>query len=227
MNASTQSKGWAGVAFAILVVAATILTGLNAIPPGNADAASISAYLSARSHALLIAGWLTFPISAFLLWFVVGIGQYLRHSSKEDDGLPTFALATGIFTAASGLVGAVLATALVYAGGALGSGPLQFIWSLQNLANGAFLSMGLALLIFACSHSMRQHDSAPAWLAWLGYLASLCQAALTFGVLDPSGLPGASAVLAMLGFILVVLWFICAGGYLAVMPQRAGAAKPA
>ena len=37
----------------------------------------------------------------------------------------------------------------------------------------------VAIFLFAAAHSMRRHEPAPAWLAWLGYLAAFGAAIAT------------------------------------------------
>ena len=198
-----HSKGWAGLAFVVLLVASVVLTG--APPAANAAPDAIGSYIASHRQGLLIAGWLAFPLGAFFLWFVVGISAYLRRTSAVDEGLPTYALALGIFAVAAAWCGAGVLTAMAFtpAGGAS-----PFVWSLQSLLHGAFLEMALALFVFACAHSMRRHGSAPAWVSWLGYLAALAQAVQTFGVFYPTGVATDNQMAALVCLALFAVWMV-------------------
>jgi len=203
-----RSKGWAGLAFVVLIVVSVFLSG--APPDAGAGASAVQAYLTAHQHGLLIAGWLSFPTMAFFLWFVVGMGAYLRRMATHDEGLPTYALVSGVYTTVVAFVAALLSTALAYLPAAgLGPAALQFLWALNTLANGAFLAMGLAVFIFACSHSMRRHNSGAAWVVWLGYLAAAGEAVMSFGMFYPSGVTTNNPIAGLvLGFALFAIWTI-------------------
>jgi hypothetical protein len=221
-----RSKGWAGLAFVVLIIASVVLSGGAATPAANADPGAVAAYLAAHQHGLLIAGWLAFPTVAFFLWFVVGMSRYLGRMGTNDEGLPGYALAGGIYTAAVALLGALLSTALAFT--PPGAGGLHFIWALTALANGAFIAMGLAVFVFAVAHSMRRHNSGPIWLAWLGYITALGQAAMSFGMFYPSGIAFDNALIGLiLGFVLFVVWMIAVSGTLIAQGSRQLEGAPA
>lgn len=222
-SAALHSKGWAGLSFIILVVAQAVLAGLSQ-PPAHADAAAVDAYLATHAHALLISAWLALPITGFFLWFDVGISRYLRDHGREDDGLPTFVLICGVTIAAVYMLWQAVMACLVFAGAALAPAGTMFWWSLQVLVGNVFLAVPSMFFIYGVAHSMRRHESAPWWLAWLGYLAALGQAVMTFGVFSSSGIPGNSMLLFVLAFILFVLWTICTAGYLVMLPGKEAAA---
>jgi hypothetical protein len=201
-----RSKGWSGLAFVVLVIASVVLSGTST-PAANADPGTISAYLSGHQQGLLMAGWLGFPTVAFFLWFVVGVTRYLANSGSNDDGLPNYVLASGIYVAAVAFLGNLLLTALVFA--PLGQGALSFVWAINSLTNGAYLAMGLAIFAFAVAHSMRRHNSGPVWLAWLGYITAIGEAAMTFGIFYPTGIAFGNPLAGLvLGLALFVVWMI-------------------
>ncbi len=221
-----RSKGWAGIAFVVLAIASVALSGTR-IPDANADAASVAAYLSAHRQGLLIAGWLSFPSVAFFLWFVVGISGYLRRMGTQDEGLPTFALVSGTFTAAVAFIGGLLATSLAF-GPLVGDPGLRFLWALTSLANGAFVAMGVSIFAFAVANSMRRHNSGPVWLSGLGYLTALGEAAMSLGVFFPSGLAfGSPAAVLVLGFILFAIWMLAVSATLISQGTKQLAGVPA
>lgn len=223
-----HSKGWSGLTFVVLLIVTTLLIGIP--PAANAAPGAIAAYLEARQQGLVIAGWLTFPVGAFFLWFVVGLAAYLRRNAAQDEGLPTYALVSGTFVVVGAWIGSAIVTTLAITMPA-GGGALSFVWLFQSLVNGAFLSMALAIFIFATAHSIRRHGSAPSWMAWLGYLTALWQAFSTFGLFYPSGIAADNAVLALVvPFVLFLVWMVAVSAHLIVAAggkERAGAASPA
>jgi hypothetical protein len=222
-----RSKGWAGLAFVVLIIVSVALGG--APPDANATAGTIQAYLTAHRHGLLIGGWLAFPTFAFFLWFVVGMGGYLRRMSTHDEGLPTYALVSGVYTTAVAFVASLLSTALAFSPAeVMDPRGLQFLWALNALANGAFLAMGLAVFVFACAHSMRRHNAGAQWVIWLGYLAAAGEALMSFGMFYPSGITTNNpAVGLVFGFALFALWMIGASITLIGQGSRQLAGSPA
>jgi hypothetical protein len=221
-----RSKGWAGLAFVVLAIVSVALSGART-PEANAGTAAIAAYLDAHRHGLLVAGWLSFPTVAFFLWFVVGVSSYLRRMSAQDEGLPTYAFTSGIFTSAVAFIGGLLGTALVFAP-VVDKSDLQFLWALTSLANGTFVAMGVAIFAFAVAHSMRRHNSGPQWLVWLGYITALGEAVVSFGMFYPSDIVlGAPIVGLLLGFILFAVWMVGVSAILILEGSKQLAGLPA
>jgi hypothetical protein len=219
-----RSKGWSGLAFVVVLIASLALTGTP--PDANAAEGVIAGYLSVHHRELLVAGWLSFPALAFFLWYLVGISGYLRRMSTEDEGLPTFALVSGLYTAVVAFVGGVLSTALAFA--PAGPGAVKFVWGLSALANGAFIAMGLAIFVFAVAHSMRRHNSGAPWLVWLGYVTALAEAVMTFGMFYRSGVAlGNDLAGLVLGFGLFALWMIAVSATLITQGNKELAGSPA
>ena len=215
-----RSKGWAGLAFVFLIVASVILSGTP--PNANASPTAIAAYLADHHQGLIVAGWLTFPILAFFLWFVVGIAGYLRRMSTNDEGLPAYAITAGVYTAVVAFIGSLIGTALAFLPpDLLDPRSLQFVWAIDALANGSFIAMGLAVFVFACAHSMRRHNSGPFWLVWLGYAAALGEAIMSLGVFYPSGIALNNITASLvLGFVLFAAWMIAASLMLVAQASR-------
>lgn len=220
-----HSKGWSGLAFVVLLIVSIFLTGLPPTP--GASNGAVENYLAGAHNGILISAWLAFPLGAFFLWFVVGQAAFLRRASAEDDGLPTYVLVAGTFVTAAAWIGSVLLTGLAYSPSSDAS---SFVWTLQAYLNGAFLSMPLAILIFAAAHSMRRHGSGPPWLIWLGYSTALLQAVGTLGIFSPTGMPAGSLILGLAGVLLFVVYMAAASVHLIVSAggkERAGVTSPA
>ena len=86
----------------------------------------------------------------------------------------------------------------------------------------------VSIFLFAAAHSMRRHHSAPPWLAWLGYAASLGAAIATLSmffsgpIMSPSGTgPG------ILGALPSAVWLVATGVVLVRTKERQPADAPA
>ena len=89
-----RSAGWSVLCYVAVLVAVTLLTnGMPAIDTKTSDAALA---IDAHRFSLLWGAWLTFPATAFFLWFLVGLRSYLRWAPGRQEGLPTFAMIAGI-----------------------------------------------------------------------------------------------------------------------------------
>lgn len=157
-----HSKGWSGLAFVVLLIAAIVIEGMPPAP--NAGPAAATSYLTGHHQGLLVSAWLAFPLGAFFLWFVVGLSAFLRRASAEDEGLPTYVLVAGTFVTVAAWLGSAVMTAIIYEPS---SGAASFMVTAQMFLQGPFLSMPLAIMIFAAAHSMR--GMPPVRLGWSGW----------------------------------------------------------
>jgi hypothetical protein len=161
----------------------------------------------------LLGAWLTFPAAGFFLWFLTGLRTYLRSAPGRQEGLPTFALAAGIVMVAISLFAAALQTAALY------QPPDAFAANgLSALSNAFVFSQGglgyapVAIFLFGAAHSMRRHDSAPQWLATLGYVAAAGAAIATLSIFFSGGsmAPGGVAA-AVFGALPAAVWLVATG----------------
>lgn len=208
---AARSAGWSALTFVVLVIAITILQG--PMPSATAKPADLALYVDVHRAGLLWAAWLTFPASAFFLWFIVGLREYLRQAPGRQEGLATFALIAGIVITAIAFIGAFLESAIAYAPPDLfqsnGFAALYaaLVFSLYGLSFAP-----IAIFLFAAAHSMRRHASAPAWLAWLGYFAALCTAVATFSIFSTSPLLGPTGLASLaIGAIPATIWVVATG----------------
>ena len=213
-----HSAGYAGVAFVVVGIIATLLTGIT--PSTSASSSEIAVYLTAVHLRWLIAAWLVFPAMAFFLWFVVQLRAFLRLVPGEDDGLPAYMLATGILAAVFLLLVTLIEVALGSRLAAdIASGALPTLWDLFNAGDALFL-MPVAVMIFAASHSARRHGSMPAWAIYWGYFAAFTCAVASVSIFFRSGffaLGGAGTLL--LGGIPFAIWVILASLVLIGRPR--------
>src|SRR5580692_5577890 len=165
-----RSAGWSVLCYVAVLVVATMLN--NGLPPVDEKATNTALLIDSHRFALLFSAWLTFPAVAFFLWFLVGLRSYLSHAPGRQEGLPTFAMIAGIVMVASSLWAAMLQTAAVYVPPeTFQDNALSGIYDAFVFVQNGLGYAPVAVFLFAAAHSMRRHDSAPPWLAILGYVA--------------------------------------------------------
>jgi hypothetical protein len=208
-----RSAGWSVICYvAVLVIATVVNNGMPSVDVKPADAALL---IDSHRLSLLLGAWLTFPAAAFFLWFLVGLRSYLTYAPGRQEGLPTFAMLAGVVMVASSLFAAALETIAAYVP------PDTFTHYGIAGVYDAFLFMqgGLgyapvAIFLLAAAHSMRRHDSAPRWLATLGYLAAAGAAIATLSVFFTSTssfmAPGQLGP-GIFGALPAAIWLICTG----------------
>lgn len=203
-----RSAGWSGIAFIIIVLVAAFLPG--ALPPPDTPVATVGAFVDAHHAMWMLAAWLTFPAVAFFLWWLIQLRAYLRLVPQIDDGLPTYMLAAGIVAAAIVIVTATVQVVLGLRP-STDRGP-QTIGLLFDTFNafGAMIFIPSAVTVFAASHSGRRHQSLPAGLVYLGYLATVGCAIATLSVFWTSGFMAVgglgTVVIGLLPFAIWVIW---------------------
>ncbi len=220
-----RSAGWSVLCYVAVLVVASWLT--NPMPAIALRPLPTALLIDSHRFALLLSAWLTFPASAFFLWFLVGLRSYLSHAPGRQEGLPTFALVSGVVMIANSLWSAAMLTAAAY--------PSPDIFKSNGLIGTydsfVFMQGGLgyapvAVFLFAAAHSMRRHERAPAWLAWLGYLAALGAATATLSIfftdlfMSP-GQPGPG----LFGAIPAAIWLIATGIVLILQNRRGSAVE--
>lgn len=204
-----RSAGFAGIAFVIVVVIAAALPG---IPPlAGAAPHDIAGYVTAHHTAWLISAWLTLPMLAFFLWFVVQLRAYLRLAPQVDDGLPTYTLAAGVVAAAMLVVLASLEAALTYPLATQSADELilrAMFYAFTEVATLLFLP--LAVMVLGASHSGRRHASLPPALVAFGYLTAVLLAAGSLSIFFNDGFFAlgavAPAVIALLPLGIWIAW---------------------
>lgn len=215
-----RSAGWSALCYVALLIVATLLTnGLPSLAYKPTDAA-----LAIDSHrfGLLCGAWLTFPASAFFLWFLVGLRSYLSNAPGRQEGLPTFALIAGVVMTSMSLFAAGMLTAALYAApDVFKSHGLAGIFDAFFFTQGGLGYAPVAIFLFASAHSMRRHDRAPLWLAWLGYVAAVGAAVASLSIFVNDGMmapsqPGPG----YFGAIPSAIWLIATGLVLIAQNKR-------
>lgn len=206
-----RSAGWSVLCYVGVLVLATFLnTGLPSVFEKAPHAALI---LDTRHVALILAAWLTFPAAAFFLWFLVGLRAYLTCAPGRQEGLPMLAMTAGIVMTALAVVAGAFETAAAYASPDMFSNNgLMGIYDAFVFTQGGLGYAPVAIFLFASAHSMRRHDSAPPWLAWLGYLAAIGAGIASLSVFFADGFmaPGQEGP-GLFGALPAAVWLVCTG----------------
>ncbi len=219
-----RSAGWSVLCYVALLLIAAFLT--QSLPQAHMKASDIAIVLDARRISLLWAAWLTFPAVAFFLWFLVGLRSYLAAAPGRQEGLPTFAMISGILMVATSLWGAMLETAAIYAQPeAFSDNGLGGVFDASVFTKDGLGFAPVAIFLFAAAHSMRRHHSAPQWLATLGYLAAVGAVLATLSIFIPYGpmVPGGPAP-QLFGALPAAVWLVATG--IMLIQNREGSASP-
>ncbi|MGC1380867.1 MAG: hypothetical protein WA814_07560 [Candidatus Baltobacteraceae bacterium] len=220
-----RSAGWSVLCYVGVLVLATLLN--NGMPSIDVKPADAALMIDSHRNALLLGAWLTFPASAFFLWFLVGLRSYLGHAPGRQEGLPTLAMIAGVVMVAGSLWAAGLQTVAVYVlPDTFQANGLESIYDAFLFIQGGLGYAPVAIFLFASAHSMRRHHSAPGWLATLGYLAG-CGATIatlsiffTYSFMAPGAIgPGA------IGALPAAIWLIATGIVLVQSSRGSGSSS--
>jgi hypothetical protein len=206
-----RSAGWSALCFVAVLVVSGLLTG--SLPSIATKPADLALFFDMHRAGLLWGAWLTLPAAALFLWFLVGLRAYLRQAPGRQEGLPVFAMLAGVVIVAQTLVGAALQSALAYAPPEIFvSNGLAAAYVAMTFVQNGLGYAPIAIFLFAAAHSMRRHQSAPAWLAWLGYAAAVGSGLATLSIFfgNPFLAPQGAAAL-IFGPLLCLVWLIATG----------------
>jgi hypothetical protein len=219
-----RSAGWSVLCYVGVLVLASALT--NGMPSLGAKPLSVALAIDAHRIGLLTGAWLAFPAAAFFLWFLVGLRSYLMNAPGRQEGLPTFALISGAVMTSMSLVAAAMLTSALYASpDSFKAHAVGGVYDAFFFVQGGLGYAPVAIFLFAAAHSMRRHDRAPMWLAWLGYIAALGAALATLSIFfsDAFMAPGQPGP-GLLGAIPAAVWLI-ATGIVLIFQNRRGSAS--
>lgn len=215
-----RSAGWSALCYVATLVLATFLT--SGMPSLNYKPIDAALAIDSHRFGLLCGAWLTFPAAAFFLWFLVGLRTYLSNAPGRQEGLPTFAFAGGVIMVATSLTSAALLTSALYAPpDVFKAHALAGVFDASFFLQGGLGYAPVSIFLFAAAHSMRRHDRAPIWLAWLGYFASLGAGIATLSIFfdDPFMAPSQPGP-GLFGAIPAAVWLVATGLVLILQSSR-------
>lgn len=189
LNAATSNlqrlAPWAGIAFAVLLVAGFFLVGDT--PDTDDKQAWVDFYDDSDNRVTQIIGGLLGVLSAFaFLWFAHSLIARLAGSRSNADVLSNLARSAATLFAAFVILAMVVQvsiSAAVELGDAPGPDTGDFGIQFEQLAFGLLLVAGClsaSLFIATVSELARQRGVWPRWLIWAGFVAALL---LLLGVL--------------------------------------------
>lgn len=203
---------WAGIAFAVLLVAGVLLV---ADTPDNTDkAAWVNFHDDSGNRWQQIAGGYMGIISAFaFLWFGHALVARLGRSDGRSGVLESLARAAATIFAVMLIAFMLLdiaVSASIQIGDAAAPDSADFGIQFEQVAFGALLvpgCMAAALFIATASELAREAAAFPRWLTWAGFV---------------------SAVLLLLGalffpVVLIPLWALVTSAYLLMRPGEQSA----
>jgi hypothetical protein len=220
-----RSAGWSVLCYVAVLLLATFLN--NGMPSVNSRPVDIALAIDSHRFGLLLGAWLTFPAAALFLWFLVGLRSYLSNAPGRQEGLPTFALIAGVVMIATSVWASTVLTAALYAEpDVFKARGLAGVYDAFIFTQGGLGYAPVAIFLFAAAHSMRRHERAPVWLAWLGYLAALGAGIATLSIFFTDlfmapGQPGPG----LFGALPAAIWLI-ATGIVLISQSKRGSALP-
>ncbi len=220
-----RSAGWSVLCYVGVLIIATLLN--YGMPATDVRPATAALLIDAHRFGLLFGAWLTFPAAAFFLWFLVGLRSYLSYAPGRQEGLPTFAMIAGVVMVAGSLLAAALESAALYAPpDVFAHNGLVGVYDAFILTQGGLGYGAVSIFLFAAAHSMRRHESAPGWLAALGYIAAFGSAIATLSIFFTTTYsfmaPGQLGP-SVFGAIPAAIWLVCTG--VVMIQSRRGAAS--
>jgi hypothetical protein len=201
-----RSAAYSGVAGAILFVISGVLPG--AFPPPNATATEMSSYISSHATALSVSAWLALPAVAFVLWFALGLFDYLRTPDDTDRTLSQWGAAGAIVWAALILATETLqVAAVIRSPGSSAILPTIYTFDITLFVFGM---AAFAAFAFAAANESRRKNATPGWLNALGYLTFVVDVLYSLTVLAGTGNFGITGIAAYIAPMLSMLWVLLA-----------------
>lgn len=214
-----RSAAYSGIVGAILYIIAGLIPG--APPSATESAAQVSGYVTAHSGALAIAAWLTLPAVAFILWFAIGLFDYLRDQNNTDRTLAQWGVAGAVvWTALNVVAVSLMGAAAIHNPGA---GASFMVLYLFNIVMFVFSFGSFAAFVFAAANESRRRGAMPGWLNAFGYLVFIVDALFTLTIFGNPGTAFAiTGVGTMVTPLLSAVWVLVASIVLLVrIPKTA------
>ncbi len=170
-----RSAGYAGILGAILYIISGLLPGTP--PPATESAGQISGYVASHSGSLSIGAWITLPAVAFILWFAIGLFDYLRDQTNADRTLAQWGTAGAIVWAAMNVAAvSLMGAAAIHASGPSSTFTLLYLFDIIMFIFGFGAFSAFA---FAAANEGRRRGSMPGWINAFGYLVFIVDALFT------------------------------------------------
>lgn len=219
---------YAGFAFLLLNLAASVAGFSGGLPPNPSDTAKFTNYLASSQINGLAATWLGSLSGVVFVPFLVSVRQVIRAARGDWEWSAGVVFAAGLswtlmrIIHSGVLVGAYLGTSVNTAPAAA---------KLFDAAGGVgftFVYLFGALLMVTTSYVVWQSMVLPRWTAWVGYVAAalnFIQSLVVFAGGSPffgSPIPFANLII---GLVPVIVWAVCISIAMLGTPQARRAAQ--
>lgn len=190
-----------GAAFVVLALIADLFQAPQP-PPASAPVETITAFLASNQAGLARLALLEGIATAALLWFVVSLWRILRAAEGEADTLAPIVLVGGAAIAILNWVWCALMATLASMAVEQVDGGVRVVFNLSNMVL-ALMQFPNALLLGATAALALQTQVLPRWLGWFGAGVAVIGLAGAVGRLLAT-----SAVLGLVGFVLLLIWLL-------------------
>ncbi|HZU78586.1 MAG TPA: hypothetical protein VE991_01610 [Acidimicrobiales bacterium] len=132
-----QIGGLAGLVYVIANVVAESIVG--SMPNQNASVATITSFVNAHRHALVVSSIILVASFALVLWFLGTVHHALRRNDDSHDSLTSVVVASGVSAAVLGaLSGGPMAVLAMMAGqpGGLSGSTVRALFDMQAVIGG-------------------------------------------------------------------------------------------
>ncbi|MGH7736297.1 MAG: hypothetical protein ACREMP_00255 [Candidatus Tyrphobacter sp.] len=212
-----RSAGYAGILGALIFIAVGVIP--MPYPPASASAAAIAAYGSSHVVSTTISDWLTFPAVAFIIWFGVGLFDYLRKSTDRDWTLSQWGGTGLVVWGAILLIDSALQQALVMRNPG-GVATLPALYALVTLLL-VFAMGSFGAFAFAVAHESHRKSALPQWLNAFGYLVFAVDLLYTISIFSRFGHTGVDGYGSFVAPLLSAIWIIMTSAVLLTSLQKA------
>jgi hypothetical protein len=208
-----RSAAYSGIVGALLFIASGVVPHF---PSAGSSSADLASYFTTHAFAVMLGAWLALPAVAFIIWFALGLFDYLRDPADGNRSLSQWAAAGAIVWGALLLAAMAIQTAIVLGGMTLqtaatpnASASLP-VFYLLDLALFIFAMGAFGAFAFGASHEARRKNAMPGWLNLLGYLVFLVNLAYTLSIFAHSDSAGVTGYGAYAAPIVSAIWVFLA-----------------
>lgn len=192
----------AGLAFALVLAAALVGLFAGGAEP-NDPYGSIARTLAGERTGLLVRYSFQLLGAGLFLAFLGALSSVLYDAEGDKPTLSRVALTAGVvgitLVTITNAINAALAASIA---GASGDGA---VWAVFQLGQAifTFAAMFLGIFLLAASEVIRETGVLPRWVSFLGLVAGVAYVVGSFSVADQRG---PSAIPALVGFVLFIVW---------------------
>jgi len=197
----------AGIAFVVLVVAATFMVPLT--PHIDASVGQITSYVSGHRNGLITSTFLSSAAVLAFLWFTGHLRHVLHRSERGAEALAPMVFGAGISTAVMGMMAAMPMAILAFMAGRPSdpvSGPVVRMLFDTNWIFGAMTGFTAGLFLMTGSLAMIRREMVSTNLGWLGMFCAMLLWISSAADLYAHTYSRALTVVGMIGFLGFAAW---------------------